>query len=1134
MSTPKKIVDESLKLIIKLPKIQEKDSHDPLLAALLDSKIEVAEKLMDTDADVEALLEYRDPINCDTILTWAVRHNKLEVIQFIIKYPLFLSKLYEVPNSEGHTPRFLAALQGNTYILFTLFRENKLKVLEYRNSKGASILDSAIVGNLESGIKFLLSLPNIAAYIKNHRLLIPKFFNYACDQGNKSLIELLFSLIPAQEIIRTMENLDYSPILDALKNRNVLMFAFLLHKYTYKAGIIKSLITLQRKEIFQYSRAIHTLLDQGLTLEYLLNFRDAQQNTILCLLAENGGIEFLKFLLIKPEFKNLINIPNLNGETPLLLAALNGKRKCFNCLLERRGDPEVLVKYRAKNGDPLLHSIARLKETNIVPELLKIEGIKQQSREKNQDTLLPILLACFAGNVYNLNLLLKQDIDFSEMELHNYRVEDGGNVFHILIKNNKSGELNQMIDFLASTEIVTGGILISLLFEKNINGEEPLVLAVRKNCVYSVGVICMHMVDKIVAQIKLKNGNNIISEAVHLGYKDVLSKLISVGSKSKIFSDIADEILETGISARMLAIIQGDVEIQKILGVTEEQYYTLYTPNNATMLSEAAARGYLNGVKLLLQHQKVKDSIEVVDKFGFSAIFRAAAFGNREIVELLIKNGSVSLKQLAEMRVNDNKKSVLTYAAMQGNINGLRYLLAMPEFTHLLNYQNTDGQTALMYTCHFSFVDTFKFLLDQGARVDVKDCDGSNLFTQAKNTPEITKEMVDVVAGVKDFLELPQSPIFNGLRKVDADSLKEFREKFASCLKRGASLNIRTEKGNTLLHLATLSCNTYLIHELYKAGANLYALNDDGKTALQLFRDSQAKDLSKKRVIACRCTLLILHAREAYKENERPGRFAQCIDYIGESLKLYLDIEDKEIQGQFCLELAHWIKEEPKLLEIFKIETVVELESAVPKESSLFEEAQFDLASLQYIEGRHEAAYQHIFQVQSYEGADVLRKEIQSTMEEEGEQGTFRKNKLDLLDPKGSLLFLKEYLKKMTPVYRTTDELLERTVAAKEEIEALQDQISAIKDRNNVMSSLKRKERPLPDASDTSEAHVSDEPFPKKLHQEKTNEGEHYFLNLEPAKSGTKRKSSAVKSEVEESEADVSSTAKKIKSKKFS
>lgn len=93
--------------------------------------------------------------------------------------------------------------------------------------------------------------------------------------------------------------------------------------------------------------------------EEALRIQNERKNTALHLAASMGSVGMCE--CIASSEPSLLNMRNLDGETPLFLAALHGRKHVFLCLHHRSNnihtkDPNYYSNCRRNDGDTILHS----------------------------------------------------------------------------------------------------------------------------------------------------------------------------------------------------------------------------------------------------------------------------------------------------------------------------------------------------------------------------------------------------------------------------------------------------------------------------------------------------------------------------------------------------------------------------------------------------------------------------------------------------------------------------------------------------------------------------------------------------------------------------------------------------------
>lgn len=166
-----------------------------------------------------------------------------------------------------------------------------------------------------------------------------------------------------------------------------------------------------------------------------------------------------------------------------------------------------------------------------------------------------------------------------------------------------------------------------------------------------------------------------------------------------------------------------------------------------------------------------------------------------------------------------------------------------------VNHRAFSGTTALHEACRAGHISIVKTLLDSGADHKLRDMHGETpLLTAAlNNRPSSLQELIVRGADVRDVISI--APL-TATERVGAGPLHlvarpnqgQHDERCLQCLlleylRRGYSVNNRDSRMNTPLHLAIQAQRVLVVKMLIDAGANLDAMNSDGKRPLSMMLD---------------------------------------------------------------------------------------------------------------------------------------------------------------------------------------------------------------------------------------------------------------------------------------------------------
>lgn len=293
-----------------------------------------------------------------------------------------------------------------------------------------------------------------------------------------------------------------------------------------------------------------------------------------------------------------------------------------------------------------------------------------------------------------------------------------------------------------------------------------------------------------------------------------------------------DPVLVSHVLRVSEAARTGDVpELKRVLdgeSLTRRNFLLKTRTDGATPLIIAARNGNTPIVQCLLDEFDVDMEQEGTVKIDGDLIecctplWMASLGGHLAIVRLLLERG-------AEVNHTTLTNSTpLRAASFNGHTEVIRCLI-----THGadVNKRNQDGNTCIMVACWNGHLGTFGLLRTAGANMNVRDNQGFSMIhcATAANNLMLLHELLPAPDGTAVNAKTSE-----GITPLMLACEKNHPDVVLFLLKRGATVDEKSDKGLTAAHFCALSNDIASLHHLIDYKADLTKATERGSTALML------------------------------------------------------------------------------------------------------------------------------------------------------------------------------------------------------------------------------------------------------------------------------------------------------------
>ncbi|MBM9499904.1 ankyrin repeat domain-containing protein [Leptospira sp. 201903071] len=241
-----------------------------------------------------------------------------------------------------------------------------------------------------------------------------------------------------------------------------------------------------------------------------------------------------------------------------------------------------------------------------------------------------------------------------------------------------------------------------------------------------------------------------------------------------------------------------------------------------TPLTKAVSTGNVEIVELVYANEEPSPDPEERNGEGYTPLLLAVDLGHLSIVEYLLDQNADFLKK------NSEGRTVLHLTALHNDFEILDLFLEKEESKSILENRDADGNTALLLAASHDSVECLERLLTIGA-------DPLKVNTSGKTGLE-EAERQKYHHAAKILKRILVEKLFEAAKTGDEDLCK-------TILGLEISPNSIDLDGNTPLHIAVIQEQIGIIKYLFRENASPFLKNLDGKSALDLAKESENQEL---------------------------------------------------------------------------------------------------------------------------------------------------------------------------------------------------------------------------------------------------------------------------------------------------
>ncbi|XP_048249108.1 serine/threonine-protein phosphatase 6 regulatory ankyrin repeat subunit B-like [Haliotis rufescens] len=591
-----------------------------MIAALL-AKPTLFKLLLSKKADTTLTDDYDD-----TVVHLACQGGNRSIWRYLM--PKFAM---DASGRHGWTPIMIAAWTGRKDV-FDLLVSQKVDIRLIDDDKD-SVLHLACQGGNTAIVEHLLTV--FDANIQGHNGWTPVM--HAARAGQKNVFDLLVS---HEADLKLTDDYKDNVLHAACQGGSTAIVEKLLSMFDVNVKGKNGRTPVMHAVVAGQKNVFNMLVSERADLKRL----DDSGNNLLHLACQAGNQCIIKYLLTRYD----INSHGENGWTPIMMAALSGKKDVFDLIATKGGDQSLTTSEK----DNVHHAACHGGNTAIVKKVIDSFGVN--SRGRNRYT--PLMRAVCGGHIAVYKFLVSHNADQTQ-------VDNGGHT--LLHLASKHGHLH-IVKYIRSS-----------VDEFDINTQDKVGLTpVMTSILYDQAAVVKYL-KREGADMSLTDntGDDAYTLALKVGSRQLIEQL-TLGGESDQGRQPLTQIKISQVFSESVTVTPWNMLMKSLV---RAQMYLLETYDcgdpelrrrdhfNDTLLHLACRGGNRQCVEFLLPSY----DINVRGRYGMTPVMMAALCGHEDVFKLLVaRKADLSLvadtgEDILTLALRGNSKNIITHCETQ-------------------------------------------------------------------------------------------------------------------------------------------------------------------------------------------------------------------------------------------------------------------------------------------------------------------------------------------------------------------------------------------------------------------------------------------------------------------------------------